>query len=577
MEPERVPTMSQTRIQYHFIAYLFINYGERIGRISILFLTFIVGLTLIAAPLPLLATDDGWDDATTVLHQNWDGQNVIDLTEQLCNISAGHPAYRVAGSAGAEAAAGLIAQTFEEYGLEVSEESFEMPVWDLSESPRLFFDHDGDLNTDMVLAGSFNIEGFSLPVEGVKELATLPLPSTPNQISIGNEPIDEEAWSQVNTTGKVLLIGREVRWDVEWEQTFKDKLTHQTPSAIIFYYSYSWMDYADQYSQMSSGGRPLGVAGPYFWDLGIAVGDVNYSEGQALRSLAMEGAAVNISIPSSWSNGSHKNIMADIPSSEGSDKIVLLGAHYDTVMCEGYIDNTASVAALLETARVIQEAKTSGKIELRYNLRFVAFAGEEMGLVGSIHYVRDHLEELPDHLVVLVADCIGSQSLKVTYAASFGDHNVNKIVAQAAQALGMALSIEQMDGSDHTSFIYPSQISANLQSYWGVDLGLQSVPGIQNAVLFYSYPMTIYDEPDGPVKGLIHTPKDSISGVEDPSWVEEQDLKDQAEVFALSALIAAAETDGGTEWSWYYTVPIVIAVTLLVFLAFRWKGRGKEK
>ena len=84
--------MSQTRIQYRFIAYLFINYGERIGRISILFLTFIVGLTLIAAPLPLLATDDGWDDATTVLHQNWDGQNGIDLTEQRFTSPAGHPA-----------------------------------------------------------------------------------------------------------------------------------------------------------------------------------------------------------------------------------------------------------------------------------------------------------------------------------------------------------------------------------------------------------------------------------------------------------------------------------------------------
>ncbi len=89
--------------------------------------------------------------------------------------------------------------------------------------------------------------------------------------------------------------------------------------------------------------------------------------------------------------------------------------------------------------------------------------------------------------------------------------------------------------------------------------------------------MTIYDEPGGPVKGLIHTSLDSISGVEDPSWVDEQDLKDQAEVFALSALAAAAEADDGTEWSWYYGIPIVMAVALLVLLMFRRTSRGKEK
>jgi len=540
-------------------------------------LTLAIGLTLIAAPLPLLAMDEGWEGAVTVIHQNLNGENIIDLTQQLCDISAGHPAYRVAGSAGAGEAADMIAQTFQDYGLEVSEESFEMPVWDLSASPYLFYDDDGDPNTDMVAVASFNAEGFSLPIEGIKELATLPLPSTLNRVSIGNEPIDEEAWSNVNTTDKALLIGREVRWDTDWEQTFKDKLAEQPPSVIIFHYSYSWMSYAEQYSQLSTGGRPLGSAGPFFWDLDIAVGCVNYSDGQTLKASAMNGRTANISIPSSCGSGLHRNIVADIPSSDGSDKIVLLGAHYDTVMCEGYIDNTASVATLLETARVIQEAKTSGEIELRYNLRFVAFAGEEMGLVGSIHYVKDHLDELSDHVAVMVADCIGSRSLEVTYAYSTGDPNINEVVEQASQTLDVPFSIAQMDGSDHTSFIYPSQISANLQSYWGVDLGLQSTTGIQNAVLFYSYPMTIYDEPGGPVKGLIHTSLDSISGVEDPSWVDEQDLKDQAEVFALSALAAAAEADDGTEWSWYYGIPIVMAVALLVLLMFRRTSRGKEK
>lgn len=536
-----------------------------------------LGLALVVAPLPSLAIAEGGEGAITFLHNNWDGDNVIDLTEQLCNISARNAAYRVAGSAGAEEAASMIAQTFQGYGLEVSEESFQMPVWDLSGTPFLRYDHDGDANTSMVLADSFNVEGYSMPFQGIRELTTLPLPSAADRMSVGNVGIDEVAWDQVNIAGKVLLIGREVRWDPSWEQSFKGKLEEQTPSAVIFHYSYPWMEYADQYSQASAGGRPLGAAGPFFWDMDIAVGSVNYTEGQVLRALASEGHTVNISVPAIQGSGLHRNIIADIPSSGGSDKIVLVGAHYDTVMCEGYIDNTASVATLLETARSIQEAKGSGEIELGCKLRFVAFAGEEMGLAGSIHYVRGHADELSDHVAVLVADCIGSRYLRVTYAHSDGDMNINEVVDQASQVLSVPFSIAQMDSSDHASFIYPSQVSANLHDYWGVDLGLQSEPGIQNAVLFYSYPMTIYDDPDGPIKGMIHTSLDSVSGVQDPSWVNEEDLKDQAEMFALSALIAAAPEEGAKDWDWYYSIPLVAAAALVAYSIVRLSGRIRKK
>lgn len=540
-------------------------------------LTLSLGLTLVIAPLPSLAIDESGEEAITALHSNWNGDNVIDLTEQLCNISARNAAYRVAGSAGADEAANMIAQTFQGYGLEVSEEGFQMPVWDLWGTPFLHYDHDGDANTSMVMTESFSVEGFSMPFQGIRELTTLPLPSAADRMSVGNEEIDDAAWGQVDISGKVLLIGREVRWDPSWEQSLKSKLEEQTPSAVIFHYSYPWMEYADQYSQASAGGRPLGAAGPFFWDLDIAVGSVNYSEGQVLRALASEGFTVNISVPAIRGSGLHRNIIADIPSSSGSDKIVLVGAHYDTVMCEGYIDNTASVATLLEAARAIQEAKASGEIELGCKLRFVAFAGEEMGLAGSIHYVHGHAEELSDHVAVLVADCIGSRSLRVTYAYSDGGMNINEVVDQASQALNVPYSIAQMDSSDHASFIYPSQVSANLRNYWGIDLGLQSEPGIQNGILFYSYPMTIYDDPDGPIKGMIHTSMDSISGVQDPSWVNEEDLKDQAEMFALSALIAAAPEEGATERDWYYAIPLVAAVALVAYSIFRLSGRTRKK
>ncbi len=78
---------------------------------------------------------------------------------------------------------------------------------------------------------------------------------------------------------------------------------------------------------------------------------------------------------------------------------LLLGAHYDhlgwggpgslapgeRIVHPGADDNASGVAALLEAARLVQ-ARAS---ELRRTVWFVAFSGEEMGLLGSTFFVRD--------------------------------------------------------------------------------------------------------------------------------------------------------------------------------------------
>ena len=57
---------------------------------------------------------------------------------------------------------------------------------------------------------------------------------------------------------------------------------------------------------------------------------------------------------------------------------VLVGAHYDSVPeTPGADDNASAVAALLETARIVDEA----------GVTFVAFNGEEDGLLGSTEFV----------------------------------------------------------------------------------------------------------------------------------------------------------------------------------------------
>jgi aminopeptidase YwaD len=64
------------------------------------------------------------------------------------------------------------------------------------------------------------------------------------------------------------------------------------------------------------------------------------------------------------------------------DRVVMLGAHYDTVpFSPGADDNASGVAALLATARASAAVPTAASI------RVVAFCFEEDGLIGSSHYV----------------------------------------------------------------------------------------------------------------------------------------------------------------------------------------------
>lgn len=71
-----------------------------------------------------------------------------------------------------------------------------------------------------------------------------------------------------------------------------------------------------------------------------------------------------------------------------SDSVVILGAHYDHLgqigktIFRGANDNASGVALLLSLLDSLQEE------EPKYSLLFIAFGAEEVGLIGSFHYVK---------------------------------------------------------------------------------------------------------------------------------------------------------------------------------------------
>jgi hypothetical protein len=82
------------------------------------------------------------------------------------------------------------------------------------------------------------------------------------------------------------------------------------------------------------------------------------------------------------------NILADIPGRDAKAGYVMAGAHLDSwVAGDGAADNGAGSAVVMEAARILAALG----VQPRRTIRFVLWAGEEEGLLGSAAYVEKHL------------------------------------------------------------------------------------------------------------------------------------------------------------------------------------------
>lgn len=103
-------------------------------------------------------------------------------------------------------------------------------------------------------------------------------------------------------------------------------------------------------------------------------------------------------VPSRYSD----NVTAQIDGSRTPHKVFIVGAHYDSVRdSPGADDNASGVAGLLEIARVL-----SG-VDVGASIRFIAFADEEEGLVGSRAYADLSRAALEDIIGMFSLEMIG--------------------------------------------------------------------------------------------------------------------------------------------------------------------------
>lgn len=106
------------------------------------------------------------------------------------------------------------------------------------------------------------------------------------------------------------------------------------------------------------------------------------------------------------------NVIAFVQGADLKDQVIVVSAHYDhlgmrdSVVFNGADDDGSGTVALLEIAEALAEAKKAGEGPRR-SVMFVAFSGEEKGLLGSKAYAENPVVKFEYTVADLNIDMIG--------------------------------------------------------------------------------------------------------------------------------------------------------------------------
>jgi len=164
-------------------------------------------------------------------------------------------------------------------------------------------------------------------------------------------------------------------------------------------------------------------------------------------------------------NGSAHNVLARLAGT-GSAGTVVIGAHFDhlgwggsgslaageVAIHNGADDNASGTAVVLELARVLAQDPPAGDVV------FALWSGEELGLLGSEHWIEHPTVDLEGVVANINLDMVGRagagtlQVLGAGTSPAFADW-MEAAGAASGLELEVSLSGNGLGGSDHQTFI----------------------------------------------------------------------------------------------------------------------------
>ncbi|MBM3451049.1 MAG: M20/M25/M40 family metallo-hydrolase [Armatimonadetes bacterium] len=170
---------------------------------------------------------------------------------------------------------------------------------------------------------------------------------------------------------------------------------------------------------------------------------ISQEDGHQLLSLLRSGAvtaSMNLDVVSE--TRMTNNVIATLGGR--TPRRLVIGAHFDSVPgSPGANDNASGVAAMLEAAHQLRGIVPELTVE------FLAFGAEELGLLGSEHYVRS--ERAGTIAGMINADMVGVGD-RFLLGNSGGDLRLFDFATERARAIGLSFSTTRTGASDHEAF-----------------------------------------------------------------------------------------------------------------------------
>ena len=283
---------------------------------------------------------------------------------------------RFGGSAAERAAADFIQQTLASYGLEnVRKEAFECSGW-VRRQTKLFI---------------------TSPREGELDCIALPFcpPGTVEGplVFLGDGDPQNYEDNRERLQGAIAMVTTSPPRYYHRSLHRGEKLGRALEAGAI---GFIWM-------RDAPGGLPETGSARFAQACEVPAISVSYETGHEMLRRGKNGnLRVRITSDNELQPVKSYNVVGELPGQRHPEEIVLIGGHYDGHdISQSAYDNGAGVTVILQAARALAPHRAY----LGRTVRFVTFAQEEMGLIGSENYVRDHADE--NHVFMLNVDCAG--------------------------------------------------------------------------------------------------------------------------------------------------------------------------
>ncbi|WP_084541454.1 M20/M25/M40 family metallo-hydrolase [Nocardioides alkalitolerans] len=434
------------------------------------------------------------------------GAAVYEHLEAFSDIAAANGGNRAVGTPGYEAGAAYVEQVLRDAGYEPERQYF-------------------DVETYTVTGVALDVADLDLAPAAFEYAPATPAGGLTAELVTPADPLgcDAAAWSGVEATGRIAVVSRGTC-------SFAEKSVAAGAAGA------SALVIANNVDEPLTTGTLGGTAPENVPTVGVS-----QSEGAAVLELVAAGpVTATLDLQASVESVETFNVLAETTTGR-DDNVVMVGAHLDGVEDgPGINDNGSGSAAILETAVQLAEAGP-----LNNQVRFAWWGAEEIGLLGSTHYVDDLVATAPDEVESIATylnfDMVGSPNYTVgVYDADESTYEAPVAVPEGSIATE-AVFTDYFDGvgqpwvdsefsgrSDYQAFIL-NGIPAS-----GLFTGADGVKTEEEAAIFGGTAGELLDP-------NYHTPADDLANVS----LEALDIMSPAIGHAVQSLAESTETVNG--------------------------------